>query len=129
VFSRYLLLWCLLALIGIANGVLREATYGRVLSELGAHQVSTLTAMLACTAAVWTANRFWPIASVRQAWVIGGCWLCMTIAFEFGFGHLVAGHSWSRLLADYDLSEGRLWSLFLAWITVLPYVVLRYCQK
>jgi hypothetical protein len=49
----------------------------------------------------------------------------MTIAFEFGFGHYVAGHSWSRLLADYNLANGRVWSLFLAWIAVLPYLTWR----
>ena len=49
----------------------------------------------------------------------------MTLAFEFLFGHYVAGHSWSRLIADYNILEGRVWSLFLVWIAVLPYVVWR----
>ena len=33
--------------------------------------------------------------------------------FELGFGHWVAGHPWSRLLADYDLLAGRIWVLVL----------------
>jgi hypothetical protein len=70
-------------------------------------------------------NRLWPIGSAKEAWIIGACWLLMTIAFEFGFGHYVAGHSWSRLIADYNLLEGRVWSLFLTWIAVLPYVIWR----
>jgi hypothetical protein len=49
----------------------------------------------------------------------------MTVAFEFGFGHYVAGHSWSLLLADYNLLAGRVWSLFLIWITIVPYVTWR----
>ena len=43
----------------------------------------------------------------------------MTVAFEFGFGHFVAGHSWQRLLGDYNLLEGRVWLLFLLWILVV----------
>jgi hypothetical protein len=74
---------------------------------------------------VWALNQFWPIRSAKEAWMIGVCWLLMTVAFEFGFGHYVAGHSWVRLFADYNLLEGRVWSLFLAWITVLPYVTWR----
>ena len=45
--------------------------------------------------------------------------------FEFGFGHYVAGHSWSKLFADYSLLTGRVWLLFLAWVTVVPYVIWR----
>lgn len=123
--TKYLLVWFLLAIVAIANGVLRQSTYGKAVPELAAHQISTVTAILASGAVVWVVNRFWPIQSVSQAWTIGACWLVMTIIFEFGFGHYVARHSWSRLFADYNLLEGRVWSLFLVWIAVLPYVVFR----
>ena len=122
-FAKYLLVWLLLAVIAIANGVIRQATYGRLLPELAAHQVSTVTAIAASGFAVWLVNRTWPIASSAEAWTIGSAWLVMTVLFEFGFGHYVAGHSWTNLLADYNLMEGRLWPLFLAWVLVLPVVV------
>jgi hypothetical protein len=123
--SRYLFFWLILAAVAIANGVLRQATYGRHLSDLAAHQLSTLTGILLTGAVVWALNQFWPIRSAQEAWIIGVCWLLMTVVFEFGFGHYVAGHSWARLFADYNLLEGRVWSLFLAWITVMPYVTWR----
>ena len=44
----------------------------------------------------------------------------MTVAFEFGFGRLVAKASWEELLADYNLASGRLWPLVLAWIALGP---------
>ena len=123
--SRYLFFWLILAVVAIANGVLRQATYGRYLSELAAHQLSTLTGILLTGGAVWALNRFWPIRSAREAWIIGVCWLLMTVVFEFGFGHYVAGHSWQRLLADYNLLEGRVWSLFLLWVLLLPLIIYR----
>lgn len=123
--TRYLLFWLILAAVAIANGTLRQATYGRYLSDLAAHQLSTLTGILLTGGVVWVLNRSWPIGSAKEAWVIGACWLLMTVVFEFGFGHYVAGHSWSRLLADYNLLAGRVWSLFLVWITVVPYVTWR----
>jgi apolipoprotein N-acyltransferase len=52
--------------------------------------------------------------------------LLATIAFEFGFGHFVAGHSWSKLLADYNVFNGRLWLLVLVWITIMPYGFYQY---
>jgi len=123
---RYALCWFLLATVAIANGVLREATYGKHLSDLAAHQLSTVTAILFTGLAVWWFGRFWPLESAAQAWSVGFIWLVATIAFEFGFGHFVAGHTWSRLLADYNLLQGRLWLVFLAWILVMPYVFYRY---
>jgi hypothetical protein len=123
--ARYLAFWLILAVVAIANGVLRQAGYGRYLSELAAHQLSTVTGILLTGGVVWVLNRFWPIGSPKEAWIIGAGWFVMTVIFEFGFGHYVAGHSWSRLLADYNLLEGRVWSLFLIWIAVLPYVIWR----
>lgn len=123
--SRYLLCWVILAVIAIANGTLRQFTYGRHLPELAAHQISTLTGILLTGGAVWLLSRFWPLGSAKEAWIVGACWLLMTLAFEFGFGHYVAGHSWSRLFADYNLLEGRVWTLFLVWIAVLPYLTWR----
>ena len=123
--TRYLFFWLILAVVAIANGTLRQFTYGRHMPELAAHQLSTLTGILLTGGAVWLLDRSWPIGSAKDAWIIGSCWLLMTIAFEFGFGHYLAGHSWSRLFADYNILEGRAWSLFLVWIAVLPWVIWR----
>jgi len=124
-YLRYLAVWLLLAVVAIANGIVRESTYGRRVGELAAHQISTVTAIIASGAVVWLCHRTWPMESMRQAWAIGATWFLMTIAFEFGFGHFVAGHTWERLLADYDLAAGRVWILFLAWVLVMPAVIVR----
>lgn len=115
---HYVSFWLVLALLGVANGILRESTYGRHLSDLTAHQFSTVTGILMSGAAIWIFHRYRPTVSMQQAWSIGAIWLTMTVAFEFGFGHFVAGHSWQRLFADYNLLAGRVWSLFLVWILV-----------
>ena len=127
--TKYLFVWVLLAVVAIANGILRQSTYGKTLTELTAHQISTLTAILASGVLVWIANRFWPIGSTSQALIIGGCWLVMTVLFEFGFGHYIAGHPWEKLTADYNLLEGRVWSLFLIWVAVMPFVIFKLAQR
>jgi hypothetical protein len=121
--ARYLLVWLLLAVVGIANGIVRESTYGKVLSDLAAHQLSTVTAILASGVTVWLVHRVWPIETAAQAWLIGGLWLAATIIFEFGFGHYIVGHTWQRLFADYNLFAGRVWGLFLLWVLVMPYAI------
>ena len=121
-FSRYLLVWLLLAVVAVVNGIVRQSTYGKSMSDLAAHQVSTLTAIVATGVVVWLVHRAWPLESASQAIAVGGAWLVMTVLFEFSFGHFVAGHPWSRLLADYNLFEGRVWSLFLAWLVLMPWL-------
>ena len=121
-YFRYALCWFLLAVAAIINGILREGTYGKNVSELAAHQISTVTAIALTGIVVWRFQRIWPLESAHQAGIIGVLWLIMTILFEFGFGHFVAGHSFSRLLADYNLLQGRLWVFFLAWVAIMPYL-------
>ena len=120
--TKYLLAWLLLAIVATVNGVVRQSTYGKTISDLAAHQISTATGILATGAVVWWLSRIWPLESSSQAWTIGVLWLILTIGFEFGFGHYVAGHPWEKLLADYNLLNGRVWSLFLVWVAVMPFV-------
>jgi len=122
---RYAIAWVGLAVLAVGNGIARQYGYGPQMSELAAHQLSTVTAMVLTGAFVLVLQRRWPIESPGQAWAIGGLWLLMTVLFEFGFGHYVAGHDWDRLLADYALHEGRVWALFLLWILVLPRLTCR----
>lgn len=127
--AKYLIVWFLLAIVATANGVIRQSTYGKVVPELVAHQISTVTAIIASGAVVWLVNRFWAIESAAQAWAIGLLWLIFTVIFEFGFGHYVAGHSWDRLLADYNFLRGRVWFLFLVWVAVMPFVVFKLSTR
>lgn len=123
--KNHLLAWFLLAMVAIANGVIRQSTYGKSMPDLAAHQISTVTGVVATGFVAWLLSRIWPLESAVQAWIIGWCWLLFTIFFEFVFGHFVAGHPWPRLLADYNILQGRVWSLFLVGITVMPYVFYR----
>jgi hypothetical protein len=34
-------------------------------------------------------------------------WMVLTIIFEFALGRYVVGDSWGKLIADYDILEGR----------------------
>jgi hypothetical protein len=38
------------------------------------------------------------------------------------------GHLWHKLFADYNIFEGRLWSLILFWIFLGPYVFFKIRQ-
>lgn len=119
----YTVCWVGLAVIAIINGVLREKGYGKFMSELSAHQLSTIISIVLFGVYVLILTRIWNMGSSGQAFVIGGIWFCLTIGFEFIFGHFVVGHPWKRLFHDYNLLKGRLWALLLVWTTIAPYVL------
>ena len=59
-------------------------------------------------------------ATSREALSVGALWLALTLAFEFGVGHYGFGKAWSELLADYDLSRGRIWLAVLVVTLLAP---------
>ena len=121
-FYKHILWWFIFPFVGILNGVLREATYKNFVGDLTAHQISTVTGILFFGIIFYFIFKKWEIKSVKHAILIGLIWLGLTILFEFGFGHYIMGNSWQKLLHDYNIAEGRVWSLFLVRVTVAPFV-------
>jgi len=122
---RYLLAWVAMLIIAIVNGALRQATFTKVLPELRAHQLSTLTGSIFIGLFIWLVIRTWPPSSGCHALLIGFVWLLLTVAFEFFMGLVLLHRSLNQVLQDYNLLAGRVWVLFLAWLTVAPWVFFR----
>ncbi len=112
--------WVAMLLVSIANGALRDFTYGPILSERSAHQLSTLCSALLLGTIIRHFCRRAGLERGPWALAVGGGWVGLTVAFEFLFFHYVGGHSWSALLANYNLAAGRLWVLLLLWIGLAP---------
>jgi hypothetical protein len=132
--ERATLVWLLaacawLCFLGIAVvcGVLRVRVLEPRLGERTAHVVGTLFVCLMLLCAI----HFYVVASgLRGAWPlmkIGAFWTVLTAGFEFLFGRFVLGHSWRRLLGEYDVFSGRVWLLVLVttfWGPVLSGMLL-----
>ena len=125
----YVAAWVPMLVIAVANGALRQATLEKMMPELRAHQVSTLTGSVFMGLFIWFVVRTWPPASGAQALLIGLVWLVLTVAFEFFMGLVLAHRPLSQVLHDYNLLEGRVWVLFLVWLTLAPWVFFRLRGK
>jgi hypothetical protein len=64
-----------------------------------------------------------PGLETRRLVLLGLGWTGLTVAFEFLFGHYVVGHPWSRLLADYNVMAGRIWTLVLLTSLLAPVIL------
>ena len=123
---RYVLAWFAMLAIAVANGALRQLTFAKVMTELRAHQLSTLIGSVLIGFFIRFVVRIWPPPSERYALLIGVVWLALTVAFEFFMGLILAGKPLELVLHDYDLPTGRLWVLFLLWILLAPWVFYRH---
>jgi hypothetical protein len=118
--SRWTAAWVGAAALGVVNGTVRDLLYRDKVGELAAHQVSTATLIAALAAYARALERRWPLARRHEAWTVGARWLALTVAFEFTFGHYVAGDSWTELARNYDVRKGRIWGIVPLSMAVLP---------
>lgn len=121
------LFWLPMILIAFANATIREVLLIKHLSEIRAHQLSTITLILFCSVYTWYILPYLDIQNSKKALLIGLIWVVLTVAFEFTLGRLT-NKSWEHLFQDYNLFAGRTWLLFIICLFLLPYLffVIRY---
>lgn len=117
------MIWIVIAVLAIANGVFRES----VLVPAFGHSVALPASGASLSIIVLTVSFLsFPLFArkdTRTYFFIGLQWVSMTLLFEFGIGHYVIGKSWSSLLQVFNLMEGDLFSVVLITILVSPFLV------
>lgn len=113
--------WFVMVLIAIANGFFGEKVLAPRIGDYGAHLYKTffIIAVIFIGARIFV-TRFAPEPVMTSALAAGILWFCCSMTFEFIFGHYVFGFPWEKLLADYRIWQGRLWSLVLASEIIAP---------
>jgi hypothetical protein len=117
--------WLLILGCAILNGGLREML---LMPALGRPFALVLSGLLlsACIVAVSYALVPWfGELSRPDCFCLGLFWLCLTLAFEFGFGRLVQHRSWAELLQAYTFQDGNLWPLVLLVTLMSPLAAAR----
>ncbi|MBW1972603.1 MAG: hypothetical protein JRI44_07180 [Deltaproteobacteria bacterium] len=124
IFLYSLGVWFIFVVIAILNGVFRESFITPKIGEKIGHVISTI--IFICFILIGT---YLFISNLKINYtkmdllLIGAFWLILTILFEFIFGHYVMGHPWDKLLADYNILKGRIWSFVLLTIFIAPLLV------
>lgn len=125
-FVYSILMWVILGVLAVANGSLREFGIKKFIGEPWAHHISVVTGIIIIFLATLIFFKiFKSLFSLKDAIIIGLCWLILTVAFEFLFGHYVSGLSWDELVRQHDILSGNLWLLVLAAIGLSPWAAMR----
>ncbi len=124
VYQYSILLWLGFIFVAIANAALREKVFKLFMGDLTAHQLSTVTFILISWGIFYLFFKKWGLQySNTDLIIIGIGFFIATVLFEFGAGHFVFGNSWGNLFADYNLLNGRVWSLVLLALLTLPWLI------
>lgn len=108
---KSIVIWFVLMVLAILNGTVRIKL---IIPQAGLTTGLVISTVMLCAlilVATWMSIGWIGPAHARQAWTVGLLWLAMTLGFEFGVGHFLFKKPWSELLADYDITKGRIWVL------------------
>jgi len=120
VILRAAVVWLLLCAVAVANGTVRQFLLVPRIGPAAGHVVSTLSLSILIAVVAWCSIRWIGPATSAEAWAVGALWLLATLAFEFGAGHYLFRNPWPKLLADYDVRQGRVWVLVLLATALAP---------
>jgi hypothetical protein len=124
VIAKAIACWMLLLVAAIMNATIRERFFTPWAGDLVGRAFSSLTLSVVIFAIVFVVVRWFPISSLSGFWLLGLFWTVLTVAFEFSFG-ILRGLSWETMLSDYNLLNGRLWSLVLLATLISPVLAAR----
>ena len=122
---RAMAVWCLMLVLAIVNGGVRDAWLSPRFGDTAGRALSTVLLSLLILVATWLTIRWIGPGTAGEALAVGALWVALTLVFEFGAGHYAFGKSWGELFADYDLSRGRIWILVLIVTFAAPLLTLR----
>lgn len=103
-------MWLVFLALAFGNGALRQMVTGRFLGESVARQGHTIVlAAIFFLLSRWFARTAGP-EGVGGRLALGLCWGLAAALFEIGLGRAL-GMPWQQIMADWNVSAGRLWPL------------------
>lgn len=117
--------WLLILFCAVLNGGLRQVFLVRRFGSVAAFVASGLLLCLLIIAVSIALVSWFGSLRAAQYLLLGLFWVCLTSAFEFGFGRFVQHQTWSTLLDAYTLKGGNLWPLVLVVTALAPLLAAR----
>jgi len=118
-------IWLLLVAVAIGNGIFRDAVLVRVSTPAVALPLSGILLSLLILLVAFLSMPLVAIRRARVYWCIGLLWVVLTLAFEFLFGHYVAGKSWSEVCQVFNVARGNLFLVALIVAGLAPWLAAR----
>ena len=107
------MLWIIIALFAMINGIFRENVLVSILGENIAISVSGITLSIIIFILTYISFPLFGKHHALTYFFIGLQWVIMTLLFEFLFGYYVMGKPWSSVFQVFNIIEGNLFIIVL----------------
>jgi len=123
IYIKATLIWCVMVLIAILNGVFRESILNPMFGDRTALPISGLILSAMIFAIIYLfINRLH--ATDSQTYIkIGLFWGLFTLVFEYGVGYFVLHQPIEHIHQVFNLQQGNLFSLALVTSIISPWLV------
>ena len=119
--GKALAVWAIIIAAESVSGTIRQLWIAPAVGERPAHQTGVLAGVILILLIAWLTARWLDAKTLRAQLQIGALWVVSTVVFEFSLG-IALGLSWTRMLSDYELAQGGLMGLGLAFMLVSPWL-------
>ena len=119
--AKALAIWVAILVLAIVNGTFREAV---LIPKLGTTSGLILSGVFLSALILAATYLLLPWLGTRrsgQLFLIGFCWLVLTLVFEFSFG-LLRGKTLPVILEAYTFKGGNLWPAVVLVTAVAPWL-------
>jgi hypothetical protein len=123
--TRALLAWLAIIVAESIHGTLRTLYLAPAIGDLTARQVGVFTGTLIIFLIALAFSRWLGARTKKQLLAVGALWVVLTVSFEIALGRGVFQYDWSRILGDYDLSQGGLMGFGLLAMLFMPLLAAR----
>jgi len=129
VILRAFAIWILLLILAILNGGARDMLITPKVGDSAGHIISTIALCVLILLVSYYSIRWINPTKSLDPLIVGLFWVTLTVAFEFLAGHYLFENSWAKLLADYNVMQGRVWILVLVTDFTAPLWAARVQRK
>jgi hypothetical protein len=125
VLARVAGVWFVMLAAAILNGLLRDYLLTPLMGTSIALPVSGLVLSFLVLLIAWLLIPFTGVARPQACLLLGLFWVVLTLAFEYLFGHYVAGRPWQDIHRIFNPIEGDLFSVVLVVTALSPWLAAR----
>ena len=116
-----LIFWAVLVAIAVANDFFGRGVVARAAGDYLSHLYRVFFIITVIFIASGIYLRMYPQENIYGvALGTGLLWLTLSLIFELGVTHYVFRMPWDKILPEYSIAQGRLWTLVLASEVAMP---------
>ena len=120
---RAAIIWFLIALAEVLNGITRVRLLNRRVGDQRARQIGVFSGSAVILLIAWFAVPWIGAHGTPELLEVGSLWLVLMLAFDIAFGRWVFRASWRRIAADFDLCNGGLLGAGMLILFAAPLIV------